>query len=220
MDDPRRDRGPVTRGAGPADLLRAGLQVPLPQHLLSRLVFHLTRSRSRWLSALLIRTVVRLYRVDLDEALEPDPAAYPTFNDFFTRPLRPGARPLAGGEDTVVSPVDGVVSQAGSIDGGRIFQAKGHHFTVEELLGGDPAPGGALPRRRLRHPVPVAARLPPGPHAARRPPARDRPRPRPPVLGRRPHHPRGAAAVRPQRAGGGVVRLQRRARWRWCSSER
>ena len=78
---------------------------------------------------------MRRYGVDLSEAAQPDTGSYACFNDFFTRALRPGVRPLA--EADVVSPVDGAVSQMGHIDGAQIFQAKGHHYTTDALLGGD-----------------------------------------------------------------------------------
>lgn len=145
MQDPREPQRPVTRSASLADRLRAGSQWPLPQHALSRIVFRLTRSRRRWLKSLLIGGVARHFDVDMSEAAEPDLAAYASFNDFFTRPLAPGARPLPSDPTAVACPVDGVVSQAGTIDEGRVFQAKGREFTVEELLGG--APDRALPFR-------------------------------------------------------------------------
>jgi phosphatidylserine decarboxylase len=75
----------------------------------------------------------------MSEAVQPDPAAYPTFNAFFTRSLRPDARPVAAGDKDLACPVDGAVSQIGSIEGGRVFQAKGQGFTTVELLGGDAA---------------------------------------------------------------------------------
>lgn len=170
MDDPRHPTGPVTRGASLADHLRAAVQWPLPQHALSRLVLRATRSRRRWWKSLLIRRIVAAYDVDLTEAAQPDPAAYASFNEFFTRPLAPGARPLPADPAAVASPVDGVVSQAGTIAEGRVFQAKGRHFSVEELLGGAPeraAPfrGGAFatlylsPRDYHRIHMPVDGRL-------------------------------------------------------------
>ena len=85
----------------------------------------------------IIRWFVGRYGVNMAEAAEPDIAAYPRFNDFFTRALKPGARPLAAAE--WVCPVDGAISQFGRIDGGRIFQAKGHDYTATALLGGDAA---------------------------------------------------------------------------------
>lgn len=145
MQDPRKPHRPVTRPAGLGDRVRAAVQWALPQHALSRLVLRLTHSRRRWLKALLIRRIAAAYDVDLSEAAEPNPAAYASFNDFFTRPLAPGARPLPDDPAAVASPVDGVVSQAGTIADGRVFQAKGREFSVEELLGG--APDRALPFR-------------------------------------------------------------------------
>ena len=83
----------------------------------------------------LIRWFIARYGVDMSEALDPDPASYATFNDFFTRALKPGARPLAAAE--LICPVDGAISQFGSIDRDQIFQAKGHHYTTTALVGGD-----------------------------------------------------------------------------------
>lgn len=149
MENPEHPRGPVTRGPSAADRLRAWSQYPLPHHALSRVVLALTRSRVRWWKDLLIRTVVRLYGVDLAEAAVSDAAGYPSFNAFFTRPLAPGARPVAKGDAEIACPVDGVVSQAGRISDGRIVQAKGRSFSVVELLGGSqqraaPFAGGAF----------------------------------------------------------------------------
>ena len=90
----------------------------------------------RWTTAAIGR-FVRRYQVDMAEAANPDVASYPTFNAFFTRPLRPGARPMA--EADFVSPVDGAISQCGRIEGDRIFQAKGHDYTTRALVGGDAA---------------------------------------------------------------------------------
>ena len=108
----------------------------LPHHLLSRAVLAATRVRRRWWKELLIRGFVRWFGIDLGEAAEPDPEAYGCFNDFFTRALRPGVRPLAEGLDAVTSPNDGWVSEIGSIDGDRVLQAKGRYYSVSELLGG------------------------------------------------------------------------------------
>jgi len=119
--------------------LFVGLQYLLPQHLLSGAMFRLTRLPLGPLTPVLIQGFVRLFGVDLDEAEDPRPGAYRTFNAFFTRALRPGARPLAPGASTVLSPVDGTISQLGRIGAGRIFQAKGRDFSCGELLGGDSA---------------------------------------------------------------------------------
>jgi phosphatidylserine decarboxylase len=113
-----------------------GMQHVLPQHLLSRVVLGATRLRTPWIKDALIGAFLRGYQPDLSDALEPDAHAYGSFNDFFTRPLRPGARPVATEADALVSPVDGTVSQAGSIEGNQIFQAKGHHYSLEALLAG------------------------------------------------------------------------------------
>jgi phosphatidylserine decarboxylase len=116
-----------------------GLQHLLPQHLLSRLVRVLTRSRIGLLRTALIRAFVRNYPVDLTEAIHSDPADYPSFNDFFTRRLRAGARPPDPDPRAVLCPVDGLVSQAGPIEGDTLLQAKGIHYTAGALLGGDAA---------------------------------------------------------------------------------
>ncbi len=86
-----------------------------------------------------IKWFIGRYGVDMSEAAEPDPEAYPTFNAFFTRALKPGIRPLADGEKTLVSPVDGAISQLGQVTGDRVFQAKGQSFSLSELLGGEEA---------------------------------------------------------------------------------
>ena len=85
----------------------------------------------------LIRWFVGKYGVNMDEAANPDIASYTSFNEFFTRPLKAGARPLADAD--FVCPVDGAISQFGAIDDHHILQAKGHHFTTTELVGGDQA---------------------------------------------------------------------------------
>ncbi|WP_157269932.1 archaetidylserine decarboxylase [Azohydromonas aeria] len=85
----------------------------------------------------IIRWFVKRYGVDMGEALNPDIASYASFNEFFTRPLKPGARPLAVAD--LICPVDGAVSQFGDVDKGRIFQAKGHDYTATALVGGDAA---------------------------------------------------------------------------------
>ena len=91
-----------------------------------------------WLKDRLIRRFIAAYDVDMREAARPV-EAYSSFNDFFTRELKPGARVLADSDAHVLSPADGAVSQIGMIEDGRIFQAKGRHFTAQQLLGGDAA---------------------------------------------------------------------------------
>jgi len=110
-------------------------QYLVPQHILSRLVGLAATSTKRWFKNAFIKWFIKRYGVDMSEAVERDPLIYPCFNDFFTRHLRHGARPIAEGDDVIVSPVDGAISQLGKIKNGRIFQAKGFDFTVQELLG-------------------------------------------------------------------------------------
>jgi len=112
------------------------LQHLLPQHALSRLVYWLTRSRQRWLSQTLIRLFVRSFRPDLGDAVETRLVAYRSFNEFFTRALRPGARPMPDDPLAIACPVDGTVSMAGAIDGQRLLQAKGHDYSLPALLAG------------------------------------------------------------------------------------
>lgn len=112
-------------------------QYLLPQHALSRLMSRLTHSENHALKNLLIRQVIKHYRVNMDEALSQDINDFKSFNEFFTRGLKPGVRPLTDASHAVASPADGVVSQAGDILEGEIFQAKGKRFTATALLGGD-----------------------------------------------------------------------------------
>lgn len=113
------------------------LQYLLPHHLLSALMYRLTRARWAPLKDVLIHQVMAWYGINLEEALEQNPKGYGSFNDFFTRPLRPEARPLEGAADALLSPSDGALSQCGPIWEGLLFQAKGHHYSLQELLGGD-----------------------------------------------------------------------------------
>lgn len=107
----------------------------LPHRLLSSLARRLAYSTRPAISQRLIDTVIARFGVDMDEATNPDPRAYPSFNVFFTRELRPGARTPDPDPRALVMPADGRISQCGKIEAGRIFQAKGQSFTVEELLG-------------------------------------------------------------------------------------
>ncbi len=118
------------------------LQYLLPQHALSRLVMVATRARTPWFKNLLTRGFLRLYRIDLAEAVQPDPLEYPCFNAFFTRALKPGARPIDPDPDVIASPADGSVSECGLIDGNRLLQAKGRHYSLGDLLAGQPFAAG------------------------------------------------------------------------------
>jgi phosphatidylserine decarboxylase len=111
------------------------LTYALPHRLMSSAARRLAYSRSPAIKQWLIDTVTRKFKVDLDEAAEPDPRAYPTFNAFFTRALKPGARVPDADPHALLMPADGHISQCGDIVEGRIFQAKGQSFTVAELLG-------------------------------------------------------------------------------------
>lgn len=111
-------------------------QYVLPHHALSRMMGKLTHSENTVWKNLFIKQIIRHYAVNMDEAQEPDINAYKSFNDFFTRPLKPGIRPLTAERNAIACPADGAVSQAGNITGGEIFQAKGKSFTATDLLGG------------------------------------------------------------------------------------
>jgi len=125
------------RGASLLDRILAAAQYPLPHHLLSRVMFILTRSRTRWWKNALIHWFRGHFDVDMSQAVEPDPLAHASFNEFFTRALRTDARPLPESAEAVISPVDGKISDIGDIHENRIFQAKGHDFSLATLLGGD-----------------------------------------------------------------------------------
>ncbi len=112
-------------------------QYLLPHHLLSRLIGCAAECRAAWFKNRLIGWFARQYQVDMNEAQVEDLSAYAHFNDFFTRALKEGARPLDQTPGAILSPADGAISQLGPIEQGRIFQAKGHSFSVLELLGGD-----------------------------------------------------------------------------------
>ena len=115
--------------------LLTSLTYVLPHRLLSSLARRLAYSTSPGTKQWLIDTVTRKFDVDLSEAAEPDPRAYPSFNAFFTRALKPGARVADPDPRALLMPADGHISQCGAIEDGRIFQAKGQSFTAAELLG-------------------------------------------------------------------------------------
>ncbi len=115
------------------------LQHLLPQHGISRLVLQATRSRAPAFKNALIRLFVRGFRPDMSDAVETDPTAYASFNEFFTRALRPETRPIDVDPASIVSPVDGTVSEAGTLTADRLLQAKGHEYTLRALLAGNSA---------------------------------------------------------------------------------
>lgn len=109
-----------------------------PQLAVSRLAGRLAdNDRTPALKNRVVRWFIGRYGVNMSEAAEPNPEAYPSFNAFFTRALKPGARPVDSGDTTLVSPVDGAISQLGHVTDDRVFQAKGQSFSLTELLGGD-----------------------------------------------------------------------------------
>lgn len=113
------------------------LQYLLPKQALTTFAGWFASSHAGGLTSLVVRWFVGRYGVNMAEALEPDLSRYATFNEFFTRALAPGARPLATAD--YVCPVDGAVSQIGAIAGDQIFQAKGHRYSTIALVGGDVA---------------------------------------------------------------------------------
>jgi phosphatidylserine decarboxylase len=145
-------------------------QYLLPHHLLSRGVGFLAASETPWIKNTFIRWFARRYNVDMSEAINSDPVSYPSFNAFFTRALRDGARAIDQNANSIVCPADGSVSQAGQIEGGRILQAKGQWYSTLELVGGDENlaaafDGGAFatiylsPRDYHRVHMPIAGQL-------------------------------------------------------------
>ena len=117
--------------------LKATLFCAFPHHLMSRAVYFATRLTSPRIAQPMINWFIKKFNVDMSEAEFPDIKAYQTFNEFFTRPLKIDARPIATGDNILACPADGTVSETGSIHDHQIFQAKGHHYTVKELVGGD-----------------------------------------------------------------------------------
>jgi len=112
-------------------------QYLIPQHTLSMLMHRLARSEVTWFKNSFIRFITAKYNVNINEAAQTDLRFFPSFNAFFTRQLRDGVRPIAGGEAVITSPVDGVISQIGTVVQGQLIQAKGREYSVLELLGGD-----------------------------------------------------------------------------------
>jgi phosphatidylserine decarboxylase len=118
------------------DYAFAALQYLLPKHLLSRIVYNLTHTENVRLRNYGLSVFLRGYQVNMDEAVESNPYAYKSFNAFFTRALKSTARPIAPEANAFVSPVDGTVSQCGTISDDSILQAKGQSYSLLELLGG------------------------------------------------------------------------------------
>jgi phosphatidylserine decarboxylase len=117
--------------------LFVALQYLLPRFWMTALVYRLARIRNHRFKDIFIQRFIGLYKVDIDEVQRDVPGGFATFNEFFIRELEEGARPVDPDPSSVVSPVDGTVSSAGPIHGNRIFQAKGHDYTLEDLLATD-----------------------------------------------------------------------------------
>ena len=192
------------------DQLFLASQYLAPHHLVSRLFGYASDCREPAVKNWMISRFVQRYGVDMSEAEQEDALAYDCFNDFFTRALKDGARPLDDEPGSVLCPADGAISQMGAIEHGRIFQAKGHSYGLADLLGGDaeraaPFQGGEFatiylsPRDYHRVHMPVAGTA-----------ARNGPRARSAVLGQSADGPQRAAPVRAQRARG--LHLRHRAR--------
>jgi len=120
-----------------SDRLAVSLQYLLPKQALTVLAGKFANASAGGLTTAVIRWFVGRYGVNMAEAANPDVTGYASFNEFFTRPLKPDARPLANAD--FICPVDGAISQFGAIDRDRIFQAKGHDYSTTALLGGDAA---------------------------------------------------------------------------------
>jgi phosphatidylserine decarboxylase len=120
-----------------SDRLAVLPQYLLPKQALTLLAGRIASARGGASTTQLIRWFVKRYGVDMAEAADPDVAAYPSFNEFFTRALKPGARPIAQAD--LICPVDGAISQFGRIEHDQIFQAKGHRYSTTAMVGGDAA---------------------------------------------------------------------------------
>jgi phosphatidylserine decarboxylase len=113
------------------------LQRILPKHLLTALVYRLARIRVPAIKDLMIRSFLKMYTVDLDEVANSVPNDFVSFNDFFTRELKSDVRPIDSSTSSIVSPADGFVSALGHIEKNLLLQAKGLHYSLEELLATD-----------------------------------------------------------------------------------
>ncbi|MEE2023982.1 MULTISPECIES: archaetidylserine decarboxylase [Alkalimonas] len=119
------------------DQVKIILQYILPKHLISRLVGYLAAARLGFFSHLLIKLFIKAYKIDMTEAKFEQAREYRSFNEFFTRPLKDGIRPLADAADIIAHPVDGTISQLGPITDGKLVQAKNHDYSLQSLLGGE-----------------------------------------------------------------------------------
>ena len=124
-----------SKKASLVDYLKAYPQYVLPHFFLSGIMRRITRIQNRFWRTLTIKWVIKTYKVDMNLAENENIDSYKSFNTFFTRKLKPGVRPITAGKNEVACPVDGTVSQVGEIKDGKIFQAKGRHYTLKQLIG-------------------------------------------------------------------------------------
>ena len=117
--------------------IKLALHYLTPQHPLTRLAGWVANQQWGAVTHFIIRQFARAYKINWQEAAQPNPSDYPTFNQFFTRALKDGARPIVAGDNQIALPADGRVSQSGEIQADQLLQAKGHSFTLEDLLAGD-----------------------------------------------------------------------------------
>ncbi len=119
------------------DAIKAYPQYLMPGHLISRITHKMMRIETPWFKNGMIRALSAIFDIDMSDAQLKKPEDFVSFNDFFTRALKPESRPVDAAENSIVSPVDGAISQITRIDEGNLIQAKGHQYSVSELLGGD-----------------------------------------------------------------------------------
>lgn len=118
------------------DQLKIIGQYLMPKHLFTFIAGKLAEAKMGKFTTFLITQFIKKFKIDMNEAKHSDPAYFDTFNNFFTRELKEDLRPIVEGDNNLATPVDGCVSQQGDIKEGRIFQAKGHDFSLRELVGG------------------------------------------------------------------------------------
>lgn len=117
--------------------IKLAINAILPKKFLTELAGWGASRQGGWLTKALIDLFVWHYKVDMSEARYPDTSSYKTFNEFFTRPLKEGIRPIDDNTNSIIQPADGAISQCGAIDQSQIFQAKGRYYSLEALLAGD-----------------------------------------------------------------------------------
>jgi phosphatidylserine decarboxylase len=120
-----------------SDKFKIFFQYILPKHSVSVLAGKLANVTTPWVKNLFITKFAKAYSIDMSNAIEPELTNYPCFNDFFTRAIDLSTRPIDDDKNSFCSPVDGAMSQFGKIESGRIIQAKDHHFSALEILGGN-----------------------------------------------------------------------------------